>query len=604
MKDHPVYKKYLREHATTHHLDRHIIKRLLSYLSPYKAYMFLAITLLVIARVIEALVPIFIGYTTQKIIDGAYASEFNKESLLSYILEACLIIIGMLFCGYLLDATSVIIKSHVGQKAVYSMRTKVYDHIQKLSMSYYDHHAVGRLMTRTIHDVEQINQMFTESVIPILGNIILFICIFAGIFFIDWRIGIAFAFLLPIVAVLTNRFRYYQRYCYDMVRNIVAAMNTFVQEHLLGASTIRNFGIQKREKLQFDEINLDHCTANIETIHHFAFFISAIDFLQSFSLILVFAVLVAFSPSGTGFQVGKYFTFSLYALMFFRPLSDLAERYNVLQSSMSAAERIFTILDRPTENYNSEGRKLENVRTITFEDVWFAYEKENWILKGLSFELHEGESLALVGITGSGKTTVISLLMRFYDFQKGSIKINGYNIKEYSLHSLREQFSVVLQDPVIFSGTLYDNITLYRPDISVERVNTVIDYVNLTDLVKKLPQGIFFPLGERGQTLSAGERQLVSLARAVAHERSILVLDEATANIDTVTEQLIQDVLQKILSQKTAIVIAHRLSTIRDVTRILVINNGVVAESGTHSELLQQKGIYEKLYRVQFQAEI
>lgn len=604
MKEHPVYKKYLREHAKTHHLDKHLIRRLLSYLSPYKYLVALAILFLLFARIIEALVPLFIGHITQVIIDSEQASTGYKESLFTTILQTILFIIGMLFVGYIFDATSVILKSKVGQKAVYTLRTEVYDHIQKLPMRYYDHHAVGRLMTRTIHDVEQINQMFTESAIPILGNIILFLCIITSIYFLDWRIGILFTLIFPFVVMLTNRFRYYQRYCYDMVRNIVSAMNAFVQEHLLGASTIRNFGIQKREKLQFDEINVDHCAANIETIHHFAFFIAGIDFLQSLALILIFSVLVSFSPPGTGFEVGKFFTFSLYTLMFFRPLTDLAERYNVLQSSMSAAERVFSILDKPRESYDQNGITLEKIGNITFDDVWFAYDNENWILKGLTFQLNEGESLALVGVTGSGKTTVISLLMRFYEIQKGSITINGHDIKEYSLHSLREQFSVVLQDPVIFSGTLFDNITLYRPDITVERVNEVIDYVNLKNLVQRLPNGIFFPLGERGQTLSTGEMQLVSLARAVAHERSILVLDEATANIDTTTEKLIQEALEKILSQKTAIVIAHRLSTIRDVSRILVINNGVVAESGTHQELLHLKGIYEKLYRVQFQAEI
>lgn len=600
MKD-PLYQKYHREHAEEPSLDLPLINRLLKYLRPYRWLVLIAILLLLIARGIEALVPVYIGHVTQQIIDGTALDEMGKESLFSTVLENCLLILAILTFSYLLDTASILLKSWVGQKALLTLRTQLYEHVERLPLAYYDRHAVGRLMTRTIHDVDQISQMFTESVVPIIGNLLLFIGMCIGIAYIDWQIALLFALIVPVVIKLTNRFRHYQRYCYEMIRNIVSAMNSFVQEYLMGASTIRTFGLQKQEKRKFDEMNTDLCQANLETIHHFASFIASIDFLQSLSLILVFVTLVLFAPPGTGFQVGTYFTFSLYALMFFRPLTDLAERYNVLQAAIAAADRIFTILDHPTEP-SEEIREpsLKEMSTISFENVWFAYEPENWILKGVSFTVNLGESIALVGITGAGKTTIMNLLLRFYDFQKGSIKIDGRDIREYPLYALRRQFSVVLQDPVIFSGTLMDNIGLYQPAIGADRIEQVIDYVNLRPLVDRFPDGIRHQLSERGKSLSAGEMQLIALARAVAHERDVLILDEATANIDLITEKSIQDALKKVLKNKTALVIAHRLSTIKDVTRIIVLHEGKVAETGTHQELISQKGLYEKLYRLQF----
>jgi ATP-binding cassette, subfamily B, multidrug efflux pump len=595
-------KKYHREHITaTPTLDWQLIWRLLGYLGPYKKWVILSVFLLLLARAIDASIPVYIGYITQKIINGTHEDANHKQQLLSAILHEGLIIFGLLALSYTLDTISSIVKSWVAQKALYTLRTEVYDHIQHLPLSYFDTHAVGHLMTRAIHDVEQINQMFTESIVPIIGSFMLFIGMFIGIAYVDWRVAIIFACILPIVVWQTNRFRYYQRYFYEILRNIVSAMNIFVQEHLMGSSTIRIFGLHRKERRQFEEINQDNKEANLETIHHFSSFIASIDLLQNFSLIAVFVLLVYLAPPGTGFQVGTYFTFSLYALMFFRPLADLAERYNVLQSAMAAAERIFTILDQPIEPKDtSKDHPKEEIHTISFEDVWFSYEPDHWILKGLTFQISKGEAIALVGVTGAGKTTIMSLLLRLYEFQKGSIKINGRDIKDFPLQQLRRHFSVVLQDPVIFSGTIFDNIALYQPEIAPARVESVINYVNLKQLVQRYPEGMYHVLTERGQSLSVGEMQLIALARAVAHERSMLILDEATANIDSITEQIIQDAMKKILKNKTALVIAHRLSTIKDATRIIVLREGKVAETGTHQELLQRKGIYEKLYRIQF----
>lgn len=600
MKKNPLYTKYHKEHSPSSSVDSQLIWRLLTYLRPYRGWMSLAILFLTGARIIDASVPIYLGYLAQKIIDGAGASAEHKETLITTVWQNSLFVVGLLFFGNILDAINVVIKNWVGQRAIYTMRTQVYQHIQHLPLSYFDKHAVGRLMTRTIHDVEQINMMFGESIVPLIGNILLFLGMCIGIAIVDWRIALIFAAILPIVWWLTNRFRYYQSYWYDILRNIVSAMNTYVQEHLMGASTIRNFGLHKREGKQFEAINEDLRVANLETFHHFAFFYAAIDFLQNLSLILVFVFLVLFAPAGSGFQVGIYFTFSLYAIMFFRPLADLAERYNVLQSAMAAAERVFSILDQKIEPIEDHETSLQEITSIVFENVWFAYEGENWILKGLSFTLQKGESLAVVGVTGAGKTSIMSLLLRFYDYQKGSIKVNGRDIRDYPLHALRRQFSIVLQDPVLFSGTIIDNIGLYQPNITQELIHSAIDYLGLNTFIDRLPEGFHHHLSERGQNLSAGEMQLIALARAVVHERSILILDEATANIDTRTEQMLQQALHKVLKTKTSLIIAHRLSTIKDASRILVLHHGILAETGTHDELLKRNGFYEKLYRLQF----
>ena len=581
------------ETQKTTFLDSQLIKRLFQYLRPYRFLLISGILILIVAKALEAYIPIYIGNVTQQIL--------VIPDDLSPILRQCLQIMGLLFVVYLLDGINVLLKSWVGHKALFKLRTDVYRQIQSMPVSYYDTRSVGKMMTRTIHDVDQINQMFAESIIPLIGSIVLFISVYIGIFFVDWRLGLVMTAVLPMVFWLTNHFRIHQRRCYDHIRTVVATMNAFVQEHLMGASTIRSFGLQEQEKARFEKINQDHRNAYLETIHYFAFFFAGIDFVQSISLIAVFVVLVSFPTGEMGFQAGTFFTFSLYALMLFRPLSDLADRYNVLQSAVSAASRIFHLLDQePEKNIAGADKKLDEIHSIEFDDVWFAYKDEEWILKGLSFQIAKGESLALVGVTGAGKTTVMNLLLRYYDYQKGIIRINGVDIHKYPIHEIRKHFSMVLQDPEIFSGTIAENIGLYQPGITEGKIETVVDYVNLRSLVQRYPDGIQHLISERGKSLSAGERQLLSMARAVAHHRSVLMLDEATANIDTGTERMIQEALHKILKDKTAVVIAHRLSTIQDVSRILVLHNGVVSETGTHQELLRKKGIYEKLYRLQF----
>lgn len=598
-----LHKKYQKEHLTPS-FEGKLIVRLLSFFRPYRISLTWAVFFLFVAKLIEVLVPIYIGYTVQLIIQNVKADVPLKEAILSRIVTSSLAVTGLLLLSFLFEAFSIFLKSWAGQKTLYSVRTQVFRHIQLLPMAYFDRNAIGRLMTRTVHDVEQINQMFSESLVPLLGNLLLFLGIYIGILAIDWKIGLAFGILLPLVWWLTNTFRNNQKTSYELMRNIISHMNAFIQEHLMGVSTIRSFGLQQQEKKQFDEINQDHFKASIETVHHFSFFIAAIDFLQSAAMICAFVVLAASALPSSEFAAGTFFAFSLYSMMFFRPLADLAERYNVLQAAVVAADRIFEVLNQKTEEQLhlkvAPQLFLQEIEHVEFKDVWFAYEGENWILKGLSFELKKGESVAVVGVTGAGKTTLMNLLLRFYEFQKGSIQINGIDIRQYSLNALRAEFSVVQQDPAIFSGTLAENVGLYQENSPLFSLDVLENYVNLQPLVKRLPGGWQHQLSERGKSLSAGEMQLISLARAVAHKHSFLVLNEATANIDTSTERMIQDVLQRVLKNKTSLIIAHRLSTIKDAGRILVLHEGVLAESGTHQQLLDRKGLYEKLYRLQF----
>jgi ATP-binding cassette subfamily B multidrug efflux pump len=600
--DHQKYQReYVEEQVESFATDKELIWRLLRYLRPYRTFLIAAIVFLLFSKTIEVAVPLLIGRLAQAILNPGDLDESQKALLLQQVVGSGLSILGLLFLSYVLDSANVILRSWVGQKGLYRLRKRIYEHVMQMPLSFFNKNTVGRLITRTIHDIDQINQMFADSIIPIIGNLFLFVGIFIGLVIVDWRIAILVMTILPGVWWLTARFRHFQRICYNRIRTVVSAMNTFVQEHLMGASIIRNFGLQSRTKQEFEEMNEDYCDVYVDSIHHFSFFIAGIDLIQNGSLVIAFVLIVLFAPKDSAFNVGTFMTFSLYSLMFFRPLADLAERYNVLQSAMAAASRIFHLLDTASEKKIDTGaRHLDEIESIVFEDVWFAYEDEHWVLKGLSLALYHGHSYAFVGMTGAGKSSLMSLLLRFYEPQKGTIRINGIPIQEYTLSSLRHQFSVVLQDPVIFSGTIAENLSLFDDAISEKEMEFVVDYLGLNPWITQFPQGLSQMLHEQGKGLSVGEMQLISLARAIVHRRSVLILDEATANVDALTEQMMQQAFHKALTSKKmmALVIAHRLSTVKQVSTIIVLQGGRVAEEGSHQTLLDKQGIYEKLYRL------
>ncbi len=601
MSDASYHRDYEPERVVATGVDSTLIRRLLHYMGPYKGMIAVSIVLLLFAKTVEVVVPIFIGRLSERILETSWdGSELATQTLKSIAVSG-LWIVAMLTLGYLLDAINIALKHLVGQKALLTLRQKVFDTIQRMPIAFFDGQSVGRLMSRSIHDVDQINELYSEGIVPLLGNLLLLTGIFVGVCYLNWKVTVITLLIVPGLWWLTRRFRYYQRRCFEQIRAIISALNTFVQEQLSGISTIWGFGSHERERKQFEEINSDHYTANIETIRNFATFAAGIEFFHSLVLVMIFAGLVLVVPMQDGFQAGQFFTFSLYALMVFRPIADLAERYNVLQSAMASGQRVFDILDRESEDHET-GLGLDGIESISFDAVWFAYQDENWILHGLNLQINKGDSLALVGMTGAGKTTIISLLLRFYDVQKGAIRVNGRDIRDYKLRDLRRQFSVVLQDPVLFSRSLADNIALgqTRETGLAEDVEAAVSYVGMDGVVAKYTDGLQHCIHGRGASLSAGERQLVSLARACAHAGSVYVLDEATSNIDSESEKRIRLAMQKIVGDRTSIVIAHRLSTVQHVKRIAVLHEGRLVEEGTHDGLLAQKGIYEKLYRLQF----
>lgn len=538
----------------------------------------IAILLIVLARMIDAIVPLWMGILAQKILTAGGVDEaFIQQGFYLFFL---------LILGYLFDLIDTFIKSWIGSKAMKRLRTDVYYHIEQLPILEFDKEPVGRLMTRVMNDVDQINQMFSESLVPIVGNLLLFFMILGGMFYLDIRIAFVVLTILPFVLLLTNYFRNVQRKSYDKIRREVSKMNSFVQEHLAGVMVIRHFHLEKQEKAKFEEINESISSEYMKTNENFSLYISGNDFLQSLSLIGAYLVLAFTHP----FDAGTFFSFSLYIMMIFRPLSDLAERYNTLQSAFSASERIFDMMDRTTESF--PGLPIHEIETIEFKNVSFYYREGEWVLKDLSFSVQKGESVALVGQTGSGKTTIISLLLRFYPIQEGEILINGIKHTEYDLKALRQCFGVILQDPVLFSGTVRDNVTLFNPNISDKEVIKALEYVGLPGSF------IHQTILERGKSLSSGEMQLISLARVHCLNGKFLLLDEATANIDPITEKKIQETIDKLLKGRGAIVIAHRLTTVRDSKNILVMSKGQIIEKGSHETLLSQKGVYEKLYRL------
>lgn len=584
--------KYHKEKIAKPVFDSVLMRMLWSYLKPHKRWIIFAIVILIVGKLAEASVPIFIAQVTQGMLE--------KSMPFSEIVTICGYIIAILFFSYILDGISVGLKTWFGLKGIVTLRSDVYRHIIHMPLSYYDHNGVGRLITRTIHDIDQINRLFAEGIVPIIGNLFLFIGVLIGVTILDWRAAIVMFIFMPMAMWHTNYFRVNQRRCFEMIRSIVSALNTFIQEHLMGFATIRNFGLQKEEFRVFEEMNEDHAIAYKETIGYYAFFYTGIDFIQSGALILLFAILVLVTPSGQPFQAGTFFAFSIYVLMVFRPLSDLAERYNEMQSAFASAERVFDVLNKEEENLLEPKGDFGELAEIIFDDVWFAYKGEDWILKGLSFTLKKGESLAIVGVTGSGKTTIMSLLLRLYEPQRGKITINGKEITACSKTALRSLFSVVLQDPVIFSGTFRQNLTLNDPRIDDQRVKRVVEELEMGKLIGRYPLGLDESISSRGKGLSVGEMQLLSMARALVHQNPIMMLDEATANIDSGMEHLIQRGIKHLTAHTTSIIIAHRLSTIREVDRILVIHDGHAAEQGSHHDLMVAKGLYEKLYRLHF----
>lgn len=486
----------------------------------------------------------------------------------------------------------------IGQRILHTVRRDVFTHLLRLDVKFYDRNPVGRLMTRVTTDVDALNDLFASGVITVFGDVLMLLGIMTAMVIMDWRLALVAFAVLPAIAWATAWFRRNVRENYRQVRGLVARLNAFLQEHLTGMGTVQLFDQQAHSLRQFDTINRDHRDVNIASIFYYALFYPIIETLAALSGALIIFIGGGWAMDGA-VSLGVLVAFLQYSRRFFQPISDLSEKFNILQAAMAASERIFGLLDTKVEMPTpapSTDRRFEGPGRIEFEQVWFAYVGEEYVLRDVSFVAAPGERIGIVGATGSGKTTIISLLLRFYDVSKGRILVDGVDVREWPVEQLRARFALVLQDVHMFSGTVSSNIRLGREDITDAMVRQAATAVHADRFIQALPQQYETPVAERGATLSVGQKQLLSFARALACDPAVLVLDEATSSIDTETEALIQDALHTLMAGRTVFAIAHRLSTIQDMDRILVLHKGKVRESGTHQELLALGGLYFRLW--------
>jgi ATP-binding cassette subfamily B multidrug efflux pump len=495
----------------------------------------------------------------------------------------------------------------VGQETMYDLRREIFEHLQRLPMSFFDRTPLGRLVTRATTDVDALNDLFASGVVAMLNDFAMLFGMAIWLFALNRRLALAALSPLPFMVLLTYFFRNYVREANRRIRVAIARINGFLQEHISGMAIVQLFNREQKAQAQFYELNRIHMEAYKDAIDAFSFFFPAVEFLSMGGI----ALLYWFGGIGViagKVEIGLLIAFMMYAQKFFRPIQDLSEKFNILQTAMAASERIFKLLDEPITIFSQQNpRTLSAARgEIEFRNVWFAYhggaapKEEDWVLRDVSFRVEPGQTLAIVGHTGAGKTTIIQLLLRFYDIQRGQILLDGIDIREIEMENLRHLFGIVLQDPFLFTGTLETNVRLGTKSIDRATTERALQEVGLGSFLNSLPQGVETPVTERGSTLSVGQRQLVSFARALAHDPKFLILDEATSSVDTKTELLIREALNRLLKGRTAVVIAHRLSTIQHAHRILVFHKGRLREQGSHQELLSQRGIYYRLYQLQY----
>lgn len=587
--------------------DSRLMRRLLQYMKPYRGRVALAVLMVAIVTPLELAPPLIF----QKAIDRYFVPAMNlavpEHTAWAGIGWLSLILLAVLAFDFLAQYTQIRIMQRVGQQTMYDMRRGIFVHLQRLPMSYFDRNPVGRLVTRVTTDVDALNDLFAAGVVTMINDLFLLVVMAVLLFTIDRRLALDTLAVLPGILVVTFIFRKFVRDANRRIRTAIARINSFLQEYISGMTVVQLFNRERKAVEEFECRNRDNMLAWRDAILAYALFYPAVEFLSFATIALIFWSGGNRILSGA-LTLGVLTAFTMFAQRFFRPIQDLSEKFNILQSAMAASERIFKLLDEPVSiEGDPNAVPLDNPRgEIEFRNVWFSYRdvpepaEEDWVLRDVSFRVAPGQTFAIVGHTGAGKTTLISLLLRFYDVQRGQILLDGVDIRLIDIQDLRRQFGIVLQDPFLFSGTVESNVRLGTAEIDRAKVERALDEVGLGDFVRTLPDGVNSSVNERGSTLSVGQRQLINFARALAHNPRFLILDEATSSVDTKTELLIRSALDRLLSGRTALVIAHRLSTIQHADCILVFHKGRLREQGAHQQLLAQRGIYYRLYQLQY----
>jgi ATP-binding cassette, subfamily B, multidrug efflux pump len=607
---------------------------LISYLRPYRVVVFLALVAIFFYGILQAVPPYLMKVEVDRYLDPSggqrlptfLARFLSPNPLVGVVQIAFTLFLPAVVVTFFLEFAQSFTMQLVGQKVMYDLRKQIFGHLQRLQMSFYDRNPVGRLVTRVTTDVDVLNELFASGVVAIFGDVFTLLSIVVVMLNVNWKLALLTFSVLPLIVLVTMAFRKAVRESYRQIRVAIARINAYLQEHITGMEVLQLFNREARSQQEFEKINRRHMEAYKDSILAYGLFYPAVEFMG----VLAVAIIIYLGGGMTlhgAVSVGTAIAFIQYSQRFFRPIQDLSDKYNILQSAMASSERIFKLIDTPvtitdpvgadlvcvaplrerpqgaTLSVPGDGVKGETTAVrplVEFRDVSFAYQDDHRVIEHVSFSINYGETVAVVGHTGAGKTTLASLLLRFYDVQEGQVLLDGVDIRDLPLRELRSNFGIVLQDPFLFSGDISSNIRLGSERIDDKQVRDAARQVNILDFVESLPGGFGEPVKERGATLSTGQKQLLSFARALAHNPRILILDEATSSVDPETEYLIREGLRRLIRNRTSLVIAHRLSTIQNASKIVVMHKGRVREVGSHQELLQKQGIYFKLYRLQY----
>ncbi|MEY3417832.1 MAG: hypothetical protein RL711_178 [Bacteroidota bacterium] len=574
-------------------LDIPTLRGLFKYAKPYRGKFYILIFFTVSLAVLGPLRP----HLVQIAIDQ-YIAVGNIKGLHSIIG----LLIGMLLLQALVEYSHTYLSGWLGQTIIKDIRIKLYEHLLQFKLQYYDNTPIGRLVTRTISDIETLSDVFSEGVANIIGDILQIIVILGFMFYQDWKLTLVSLSMIPLMFLATYVFKEKVKASFNDVRSAVANLSTFVQEHITGMSVVQIFNAEEKEYQKFEAINKEHRDANVRSVWYYSVYFPVAEVISAAGI----GLLVWYGARGVmnhEVSFGVLVSFIMYINMFFKPVRMIADRFNTLQMGIVSADRVLKLLDNQEEiQNNTHGLRTTIVGEVQFKQVWFAYNEDNYVLKNVSFQVSAGKTIAFVGATGAGKSSIINLLSRFYDINQGSINIDGIAIAQYDLSFLRRNIGVVLQDVFLFSDTIYNNITLGDTSITEAQVQYAVDLVGAGHFIAQLPGGLAYNVMERGATLSVGQRQLISFIRAMVFNPKIIILDEASSSVDTATEEVIQRAIALMMKDRTAIVIAHRLSTIQNASQIVVLDKGEIKEMGTHDSLLAQKGYYEQLYRLQYKA--